>query len=48
MLPDVVPRKTAQNYVARNLSILLNIANVKDVIINKKHWEVYSTTCKFL
>ena len=48
MLPDVVARKLAQKYVAVNLSIVLNIASVKDVIINKRHWDVYSTKYKFL
>ena len=37
MLPDVVARKVAQKYVAVNLSTVLNIESVKDVIINKKH-----------
>ena len=37
MLPDVVATKVAQKYVAVNLNIVLNIAGVKDAIINKKH-----------
>ena len=37
MLPDVVATKVAQKYVAVNLNIVLNIASVKDAIINKKH-----------
>ena len=48
MLPDTVARKVAQKYMAVNLSIVLNITSVNDVIINKKHWDVYSTKCKFL
>ena len=48
MLPDVVARKLAQKYVAINLSIVLNIASFKDVIINERHWDVYSTKYKFL
>ena len=36
MLLDVVARKVAQKYAAVNLSIVLNIASVKDMIINKK------------
>ena len=35
MLSYVMARKLAQKYVTLNLSIVLNIANSKDVIINK-------------
>ena len=48
MLSYVMARKLAQKYVTVNLSIVLNIANSKDVIINKRHWDVYSTKYKFL
>ena len=47
MLSYVMARKLAQKYVTVNLSIVLNIANSKDVIINKKHCK-HSTKCKFL
>ena len=35
MLLDVVPRKVKPKYVVVNLSIVLNIDNVKDMTINK-------------
>ena len=41
MLPDLVARKVAQKYAAVNLSIVLNVANVNNVIINKKHNILY-------
>ena len=46
MLP-LVATKIAQKYVTVNLIIVLSIVNVKDVIIYKKHWQVYSIKCKF-
>ena len=36
ILSDVAARKIAQKYMAVNLSIVTNIAYVKDAIINKK------------
>ena len=35
MFLDVAPRKVTPKYVAVNLSIILNIENVKDMMINK-------------
>lgn len=47
MLPNVFTRKVAQKYVAVNQSIVLNIGNVTDMIINKKHREIYNTKLSF-
>ena len=46
MLP-LAATMIAQKYVTVNLIIVLSIVNVKDVIIYKKHWQVYSIKCKF-
>lgn len=40
-------KKVCTKYVAVNLSIVLNIGNVTDMITNKKHREVYNTKLSF-